>query len=769
MTLNVVCVRHGEKYSPDYVTKLHAMVARNITLGTEGRFICFTDQPDDLPPHIIRSPLPDGVAGWWSKLALFDADLFAPGDRILYFDLDTVIVGDLDQVIRYDGDFAILRDFYRPDGMQSAVMAWTPSPSTAAFWDAWKAAGRPEIAGGDQAWIEKVCAANAFTPDLWQDLYPGLFCSYKVHCNPFPPEGASVVVFHGEPRPHDCGRAWVQAMWSEGDTGHFQLAMVANATLAQIRAQSRLSAERSLPRLTTKPAHAGKVAIVGGGPSLGDAITLAELARHHAEGTAIWALNGTHDWLIARGIVPQAMVVLDARAENKRFVANACAGVTYYLASQCHPDVYEATKDHRCVRFDLDIMGDCGTTVGTHAILIAHVEGYREIHLYGFDSSYRGEAGHAYAQDLNAADRIVDAHLGDKVFRAAPWMVRQTQDFETIARDVAAAGGSIIVHGDGLLPEMARVLANPEPTAADARAGEILSRLEGVAKPRRRRDRRLCRGPFGAAARAARSLAGHGRFLGGVRLGLRGRQRRLACQAVPGPAGWLPDPRAAPGGVCRGSGAHHRRALHRGRSGHRGRRARLRLHRRRPQLRGLRARHRGMVAQGEGRRVHRRPRLRERRLPKIRRHARRQRVRRAVRQGARAGRELHLVSEEGVATMATRTELAAAGMPTNLAKRIGTEDNASLTPTGSDQAGAAALASAVTTLATASAAGVRLPQASGASPHFIINNSGANQSLYPATGETINAISANGAFTITSAKTAMAVPANGKWVVLLSA
>jgi hypothetical protein len=472
--LNVICVRHGTKYSADYVTKLHAMVARNITLGTEGRFICFTDQPDELPGHIITKPLPEGVAGWWCKLWLFSAGLFDEGDRVLFFDLDTVIVGDLDAIAKYDGEFAILQDFYRPQGWQSAVMAWRAGFG-AHIWENWVAAGRPEVEGGDQAWIEECQRPIGHT---WQNLFPGLFCSYKVHCHPFPPDGASVVVFHGEPRPDNCGRPWVDAIWSEGDTGHFQLAMIANVGLDQIREQSRLSAARGFARLTSKPGHDRPIVIVGGGPSLRDPITMAELRRRIAEGCAVWALNGTYEWLAGQGISADAFVILDARAENAKFALGVSPQATAYVASQCHPDVYDALSPDQIIRFDLDIMGDCGTTVGTHAILIAFVEGYREIHLYGFDSSYRDSEGHAYKQDLNSSERIVDAHVGNRVFRAAPWMVRQAQDFETIARDVAAAGGSIIVHGDGLLPEMARILANPEPMGPEIRAKEVLSRLE---------------------------------------------------------------------------------------------------------------------------------------------------------------------------------------------------------------------------------------------------------------------------------------------------
>lgn len=478
--LRIVCVRQCTLYGPEYIRKLHAMVARNITLGVEGEFVCFTDQPDEMPPQITVRPLPEGVTGWWAKLWLFSPGLFPEGDRIVYFDLDTVIVGDLDQICAYKGEFAILRDFYRPEGWQSAVMAW-PSGFGAWIWEGWLRSGRPEKLGGDQEWIE-LCLYGAGTVrvDRWQDLYPGKFVSYKRDCKPFPPEDASVVVFHGEPRPHNCATPWVAAMWSEGDTGHFHLAMIANVTLDQIREQSKLSAARKLARLTTKPAHDGKVAIVGGGPSLGDPLTAAELSRHVAAGGKVWALNATYGWLAGRGITADAFLILDARADNVRFAYGISPKSTAYVSSQCHPDVYDALSPDQVIRFDLDVMGDCGTTVGTHAILIAHVEGFREIHLFGFDSSYRGGAGHAYQQSMNADERIVDAHIGDRVYRAAPWMIRQAQDFETIARDIASAGGALVVHGDGLLPYMASLLANPVPSAADIRAREVLRRLNGA-------------------------------------------------------------------------------------------------------------------------------------------------------------------------------------------------------------------------------------------------------------------------------------------------
>src|SRR5258708_1489442 len=150
--LTVCCVRQGERYGPEYVRRLYAAVRRNITAGTEGRFVCFTDQPDELPDAIEMRALPEGVVGWYNKLYLFKVGLFDEGDRILYFDLDTVIVGDLDAIAAYDGEFAILRDFYSPLCVQSSVMAWRAGFGTDILAE-WEAAVYPDIMGGDQAWI----------------------------------------------------------------------------------------------------------------------------------------------------------------------------------------------------------------------------------------------------------------------------------------------------------------------------------------------------------------------------------------------------------------------------------------------------------------------------------------------------------------------------------------------------------------------------------------------------------------------------------------
>lgn len=475
--LNIVCVKWGDLYSADYVNKLYAMVARNLAQGTPGRFVCFTDDDSGIRQEINCRPLMRNVRGWWNKLSLFAPGQFEYKDRIFYFDLDTVIISALDEIVRYDGKFAILRDFYRKDGWQSSVMAWEAGFGRD-IWQRWDREGRPEILRdsdtiGDQAWIERVVD----TADILQDLYPGKFVSYKVDCLPYPPDGTAVVCFHGQPKPHNAKRLWVETMWSESNVGHFDLAVIPNVSLETLRKQAKHSATLDVERLKPRAAHDGKVAIIGGGPSAGDPISRVEISNLRASGCAIWALNGSYDWLLARGVIPDAHVILDARPENARFLHNSRPETTYYIASICNWVVYDTLmrEQRNVVRYDLDAMGDCGTTVGTYALTVAFIEGFREIHLFGYDSSFRGEAGHAYEQAQDG-DVVVDAYSGDKKFKAASWMVRQAQDFQGVATALIAAGGTITVHGDGLLPYMAQQMMG-KMLAAQIRATEILKRL----------------------------------------------------------------------------------------------------------------------------------------------------------------------------------------------------------------------------------------------------------------------------------------------------
>lgn len=494
--LNVCCIQSGNYLGrgAEYVNILFDSVRRNLPEGYEGRFICFTDDPTGLHVGIEPKPLPAPLTGWWSKVALFRDGLFPDGERVVFLDLDTLITGRLDDIFSYDGDFAILTDFLRPHGWQSSVMSWRAgAPTLKDVWPSYCKAGFPiNLPDGDQGWIE----SHVATADSWQDLFPGQFVSIKQIKGV--PEKATVVVFHGSPRPHEVTTGWVPEVWKIGGMTRAELKAVCNVEHEQVMSNVRNACIRKLPWFDfDNTPHDRHAVIVGGGPSLVD--TIGDIKKRKAYGQEIWALNNSAAFLIENGIIPDAHFIVDARPENAAFVRDSHAQTTYYLASQCHPLVFGAVAHRKVILWHAQTAGMIellkgvtdqpvhliggGTTVALHALSMAFLMGYKKIHCYGMDSSYR-ETHHAYPQALNDTDIVLDVLYGDHKFKCSSWMTGQANEFMEAYRNMSELDCTITVHGDGLLPTMHRdEMMNGHWTCAKVRAMEVLSRIVDVPDP----------------------------------------------------------------------------------------------------------------------------------------------------------------------------------------------------------------------------------------------------------------------------------------------
>lgn len=214
--MNVVCIKWGTKYGPEYVTRLQSMCARYIPCH---RFICFTDRPVD---GVECRPLPTDLPTWWSKIGLFKPGLLE--GNTLYLDLDVVLTCNLHPFLEafYTDPTRLwsLDDFGYPltcprqgigpdtrrllggDGtINSSVMMWRNDVARK-VWDDFDASVMEEL-HGDQ---------NHITRCLWPDkirLFPAAMAgSYKYgKGRAFP-----VTVFHGEPKPHQVD-GWVKTAW----------------------------------------------------------------------------------------------------------------------------------------------------------------------------------------------------------------------------------------------------------------------------------------------------------------------------------------------------------------------------------------------------------------------------------------------------------------------------------------------------------------------------------------------------------------------------
>ncbi len=211
MPTHIVCVNHRDYCGQGrrYVEHLHDMVRRHLPADSLAQFACFTDDPQPYAAGIDKRSLPEGLNGWYNKLSLFRRGLFPEGDRVVYFDLDTLIIGPLDEILAYDGEFAILRDFLRQGGFGSGVMLWRAGVGHD-IWESFLAEGFPHVEGGDQIWIERHRPPRV---DPLQERFPGRFVSYKLHCQLQAPAAAAVVCFHGLPRPHEATTGWVPLVW----------------------------------------------------------------------------------------------------------------------------------------------------------------------------------------------------------------------------------------------------------------------------------------------------------------------------------------------------------------------------------------------------------------------------------------------------------------------------------------------------------------------------------------------------------------------------
>lgn len=191
----VTVLRSGGEFEASHVTALQDQVLQHNPLI---EFQCLTDIRDI--PGVDTLPLMYDWPGRWAKMELFRPDL--AGD-FLFMDLDTVVVGELDDLLDV-GELTILRDFYRPQGLQSALM-FLPEAARNEAWQHWRK--NPErhmqiARRGDQGVLEQVWLHTAAR---FQDKAPGRIVSYKAdlqgRADETPGPNVRVVCFHGRPRP----------------------------------------------------------------------------------------------------------------------------------------------------------------------------------------------------------------------------------------------------------------------------------------------------------------------------------------------------------------------------------------------------------------------------------------------------------------------------------------------------------------------------------------------------------------------------------------
>jgi hypothetical protein len=224
----VICIKWGVKYGLDYLNRLASMVRRNT--GRKTRLICFTDDGRGADPWITIAPLPPinlplrEFASPWRKLSLWQHPLLDLEGDVLFFDLDVVITGPIDDFFDHmPGRFCVAQNWtqlnenvgntsvYRfPVGKMSHIFETFNADPEAIL-------SRYRI---EQQYISAVTRDAIFFPREWclsfkHSLLP--IWPLRFFVAPRLPIGTKVVAFHGKPDPDEARDGiWpVNAAWKK--------------------------------------------------------------------------------------------------------------------------------------------------------------------------------------------------------------------------------------------------------------------------------------------------------------------------------------------------------------------------------------------------------------------------------------------------------------------------------------------------------------------------------------------------------------------------
>lgn len=234
-SVDCACVIHGTGYSWQYVENLYNMLCRN--LSSNVILHVYTEASRTVPAPFIKHELVDwpGIGGrkrsWWYKMQLFNANEFR--GNLLYFDLDVVLVRNIDWILQQPIDyFWTIQDFrylqspaYK--AMNSSVMYWN-TERFAWIWDQFANQDINTIVRsypGDQDYLNRVLTHDykrylnlaQFQSWRWQVADGGY--DFRRRCALRPGTGAaiapetSVLVFHGSPKPHEVTDPQIQELW----------------------------------------------------------------------------------------------------------------------------------------------------------------------------------------------------------------------------------------------------------------------------------------------------------------------------------------------------------------------------------------------------------------------------------------------------------------------------------------------------------------------------------------------------------------------------
>jgi uncharacterized Rossmann fold enzyme len=230
-----------------------------------------------------------------------------------------------------------------------------------------------------------------------------------------------------------------------------------------------LAMERSLPEIGLHHEHDGVAVLVASGPSVEGQLDSIKKARD--AGHPIIALKDAHDWLIERGVIPDYAVAIDPQEHRWNCFKLKHPQVKYFIASQCHPAMFEHLKGHEVYLWHLYVKkGQTippgrnliagGSTTGMRSITLFYTMGFRKFELYGYDSCLKDGVLRVNG-DKSSEAVVVTVVVDGKLFQCNPAMAAQAQEFEKVFDYMQDA--QVVAHGEGLIAAILEARTKVKP------------------------------------------------------------------------------------------------------------------------------------------------------------------------------------------------------------------------------------------------------------------------------------------------------------------
>lgn len=236
-----------------------------------------------------------------------------------------------------------------------------------------------------------------------------------------------------------------------------------NVTPEMVCANIAQNAGRDLPEVDFK-----RICICASGPSLADHID--DIRARQQAGFSVASMNGSHNFLIENGIIPDYYFQIDAREGNLSFLERANDHTTYIIASQCQPEIFEALKGRKVRLWQVHNYEGASEAIrekspratvfsgsyniGQSSLYAILAMGYRVWHLFGYDASMREGEKHAFDQPQNDREEVHEVMFRGKVYAATATMAHHAQTFLDRWAMFRNLGIDIQIISDGLLPDM---------------------------------------------------------------------------------------------------------------------------------------------------------------------------------------------------------------------------------------------------------------------------------------------------------------------------